>query len=245
MTDNYPPPPPPPPYTPPPPPPPFGPPPGGEPDGARTGPPWEQPGPPFERFARTAQAVLLEPTRFFSTMRREGGLGQPLVFGIIGTLAGGVIGAIYQMLLSMMGAGFRGGDAGAEVFAGLFSTGCIIVVLPVVTVLSMFIAAGIYHLMLMLLGAAARPFETTMRVIAYGTGSTSLLNVIPICGGFIGALWGIVVAIIGLAQAHEISTGKAAAAVLIPFVACCVLLALFYASIAAMILGGAAMGGWQ
>jgi hypothetical protein len=212
----------------------------------RIGPPWEEPGPPFERFARTAQAVLLEPTRFFSTMRREGGLGPPIVFGVIGTLAGGIMAAVYQMLLSMLGAGFQSADAiRDQAFLSLFSTGCMVIVIPLITVLSMFIAAGIYHLMLVLLGAAQRPFETTMRVIAYGTGSTSLLNFIPICGGFIGAIWSLIVAIIGLAQAHEISTGKAAAAVLIPFVVCCVLILIFYASVLAMIVGGAAMGGWR
>jgi hypothetical protein len=242
MTDNYPPPPPP----PPPPIPPYGLPPAGGPPGGRTGPPWEQPGPAFERFARTAQAVLLDPTAFFRNMRREGGLGQPLVFGIAGTLAGGIMTAVYQMLLSMLGAGFQGPDAVRDqAFVSLFSTGCMVVVIPLVTVLGMFIAAGIYHVMLLLLGAAGRPFETTMRVIAYGTGSTSLLNFIPVCGGFIGAIWSLIVAIIGLAQAHEITTGKAAAAVLIPFVACCILILFFYASALALIFGGAAMGGWQ
>ena len=190
--------------------------------------------------------VLLDPSQSFRTMRREGGLGRPLAFGIIGTLAGGIVTAIYQLLFSMMGAGFGGLEAVQEqAIIGLFSTGCFVIVIPLLTVLSMFVAAGIYHLMLLLLGAAARPFETTMRVVAYGTGSTSLLNFVPICGGFIGVIWGIVVAIIGLAQAHEISTGKAAAAVLIPVVACCVLVAIFYATVLALIFGGAMAAGLQ
>jgi hypothetical protein len=36
----------------------------------------------------------------------------------------------------------------------------------------------------------------------------------------IGGIWGLVVVIIGLAEAHEISRGKAAAAVLIPVALC-------------------------
>lgn len=190
--------------------------------------------------------VLLEPTRFFATMRRDGGLGQPLAFGIIGTLAGGIMTAIYQMLFSMMGAGFEGIEAVQhQAFVGLFSTGCFVIVIPLLTVLSMFIAAAIYHVMLLLIGGALRPFETTMRVVAYGTGSTSLLNFIPMCGGVLGAIWGLVVAIIGLSQTHEISVGKAAAAVLIPVVACCVLVAIFYAAVLALIFGGAVAAGMQ
>ena len=83
-----------------------------------------------------------------------------------------------------------------------------------------------------------------MRVVAYSMGSTSLLQVIPVCGGVFAAVWAIVANIIGLAQTHEISTGKAAAAVLVPILVCCVLTALFYAALLAVMLG-AAFGGLQ
>jgi hypothetical protein len=211
---------------------------------ARTGPPWEQEGPFFERFATTAYAVLMSPVEFFSTMRRHGGLGAPLIFGIVGSLVGGVATVIYQLLLSMIGAGFGGPDAVREqMFAHLFSTGCVLVVLPFAGVISMFVAALIYHLMLMLLGGARFGFETTMRVTAYTSGAMGLLQLVPFCGSLIAAVWTIVVSIVGLARAHEISTGKAAAAVLLPVAICCVLVILFYAAVIAAILGGAAMGG--
>jgi hypothetical protein len=209
----------------------------------RTGPAWEQPGPVFERFAQTAQAALLSPTAFFRTMRRTGGLGAPIVFGVTGVVIGGVVAALYQFMLATFGAGLHGPQAAREqAFISLFSTGCVVVVLPVMAVISMFVSAAIYHVMLLLLGGARWGFEATMRVAAYASGSTALLNLIPLCGGVIGAVWAIVLAIIGLAQAHEISTGKAAAAVLLPMVICCVLVLLFYATILAVILGGA-LGG--
>lgn len=208
---------------------------------ARTGPPWEGTGPFFERFATTVSEVLLSPQTFFSTMRREGGLGAPLLFGIVGALIGGVATAIYQLLLSMLGAGFGGVDAARDqAIASLFSTGCVLVVLPFAGIVGMFVSALIYHLMLLLLGGARFGFETTMRVVAYTSGAVGLLQLVPLCGSLIAAVWSIVVAIIGLSRAHEISTGKAAAAVLLPVVACCVIAILFYAAILAMILGGAA-----
>jgi hypothetical protein len=213
-------------------------------DGARSGPPWEQGGPFFERFATTAYAVLMSPAEFFSTMRREGGLGAPVVFGIIGSLVGGVATVVYQLLLSMIGAGFSGPDAVRDqMFVHLFSTGCVLVVLPFAGVISMFVAALIYHVMLMLLGGARFGFETTMRVTAYTSGAMGLLQLIPFCGSLIAGVWTIVVSIIGLSRAHEISTGKAAAAVLLPIAICCVLMIFFYAAVIAAILGGAAMGG--
>jgi hypothetical protein len=213
----------------------------GSPEGGRTGPSWERPGPFFERFATTAYEVLLSPTAFFSTMRREGGLAGPLTFGIVGALVGGVATAIYQLLLSMAGAGFGGPDAVRDqVFASLFSTGCILVILPFAGIVGMFISALIYHLMLLLLGGARHGFETTMRVTAYTSGAVGLLQLLPICGSAIAGVWSLVVAIIGLSRAHEISTAKAAAAVLLPIAICCVMAMLFSAAILTAIFGGAA-----
>ena len=44
-------------------------------------------------------------------------------------------------------------------------------------------------------------------------------------GGLIGVVWGIVLQVIGLATLHKTSQGKAALAVLIPIVLCCVCVA--------------------
>ena len=219
----------------------------GEPDPSRTGPAWEQPGGSWPvRFAQTVQAALTGPDLFFRTMRRAGGLGPPIAFGVIGSVLGGVAGAVYQLLLSTMTAGMQGAAAAREqALIGAFSTGCLVVAMPLAAVVSMFIGSAIYHLMLLLLGSARRPYETTLRVSAYATGATSVLGLIPLCGAVIGAVYAIVAAIIGLSRAHEISTGKAAAAVLLPMVLCCGLLLLFYGAIAAIVFGGLLSGAHQ
>jgi hypothetical protein len=142
-----------------------------------------------------------------------------------------------------MGGGFGDLDAArATAFVGFFSSACIVVIVPLVAILWIVIAAGIYHLMLLLLGGARGNFETTLRVVAYTMGATSLLQILPMCGSFLAAVWSIVVNIIGLAQAHDVSTGKAVAAVLVPILACCVLVGLAWAATMAAILGGA--GAW-
>jgi hypothetical protein len=214
------------------------------PDAGRTGPVWETSGPLASRFLETVRGVLLNPVEFYRTMRRHGGLGPPLIFGIAGTLAGGVIGALYQLMFMTMGGGF--GDltvARDTAVVGLLSSGCIVVIVPVVGILSIVIAAGIYHLMLLMLGGAQGTFETTLRVVAYTMGATSLLQILPVCGSFLAAVWSIVVNIIGLAQAHEVSTGNAAAAVLVPILACCVIVGLAWAATMAAILASAGVWG--
>jgi hypothetical protein len=81
--------------------------------------------------------------------------------------------------------------------------------------------SGVLHLCLMIVGGARKPFETTFRVVCFSSGSTYPLSMIPICGGFIAAVWNIVLECIGLARAHEIDTGKAVMAVLLPVIVCC------------------------
>ena len=212
-------------------------------DGLRTGPEWEQSGPWFQRFAQTAQGALLGPSLFFSTMRRTGGIGAPIIYGVLGTFLGGLAAGIYQFLLGTLLAGVNGAEAARDqAVINAFSTGCVVIILPVIAVLSLFINAGITHVMLLLLNGARRGFETTMRVAAYAHGSSALLNLIPLCGGPIGSIWALVLVIIGIARAHEIPTGKAAAAVLIPIVVCCVLVLVFYAAIIALVFGAVVAG---
>jgi hypothetical protein len=177
----------------------------------RDGPAWERDGSGAGSFLATVKGVLLAPTQTFQTMRRDGGLGTPFLFGLLGGTIGVWASVVYQAVLLMIS-----GEIGA--FGVLMGTA---IGGPIAIIVVMFIAAGIYHLMLMVLGSGQRGFETTFRVEAYAVGTVGLFSLIPVCGGLIGGIWGLVVVIIGLAEAHEISRGKAAAAVLIPWALCC------------------------
>ena len=89
------------------------------------------------------------------------------------------------------------------------------------SVLGMFIWSGIVHLCLMMLGGAKKSFETTFRVICFSCGATYLLSMIPGCGSMITLVWNIVTECIGFSRAHEIDTGKAVMAILLPCFLCC------------------------
>jgi hypothetical protein len=204
---------------------------------ARPGPPWEQGGPLPNRYLETVKGVLLDPVTFFSRMRREGGLGPPLTFGLLGFTIGLLVSFLFQFLISPFGV-FPGLPPDVEFpAAGLAGLILMLVVVPCLAIVGFFLGSGIYHLLLMLLGGARYGYETTFRVVAYTQGSTGLLNVIPVCGGFAAAIWGIVATVIGLARAHETSTGKAAAAVLIPIALCCVAIVIFFGALMALFAG--------
>ena len=106
---------------------------------------------------------------------------------------------------------------------------------PFLIIAGLFLSAGILHLCLMLVRGTKYGFEATFRTVAYGYSANALM-VIPFCGGFLAALWAIILYIIGLREAHETTGGKAAVAVFLPAIACCGLivfvLALFFGAAA-------------
>ena len=93
--------------------------------------------------------------------------------------------------------------------------------MPFILVIVAFIVSGLFHLVLMLVGGAKQPFETTLRVVCFSSGSANFLQVIPFCGGIIAAIYSFVLNCVGLAQTHETDTWRAVVAVLSPIVICC------------------------
>lgn len=209
--------------------------------GARTGPPWEQPGAFFSRWIETAKMILLDPKGGFSNVRRTGGLGAPLMYYAVGALPAIIAMVLFQLV--GLGGSMMGGDSAGA--AGLIGGAGIILFLVILVIwffVGFFIGTGIVHLVLSLLGGARHGFEATARTFAYAFGSSAPINLVPFCGGLIAGIWGLVCAIMGLADMQETTPVKAAIAIFAPLVLCCILLFIFYAAILAMIMGSAASG---
>jgi hypothetical protein len=181
----------------------------------------------FPAFFETLKLVLLNPTLAFASMRREGGLGDPLLYALIGGSIGAAVGLVWQLFFSSVGSLGERNPVAALIGTGVGAVICIVLV-PLFLVLFLFIGAGILHLCLMLVGGANRSFETTFRVVSYSIGSTNPLAIVPFCGGMVAFFWNIVLECIGLAKAHETTTGKAVLAVLLPLIVCCGAVFLFW-----------------
>ena len=118
-----------------------------------------------------------------------------------------------------------------------FAIGAAIMLLPILLAASSFVSSGLIHLSLMIVGGARRPFEATFRVACYAGGATAVLQLLPGCGAIVAMVWNFVLLIVGLADVHGIGKGRAAVAVLLPSVVCC-LIVLLVAGVAAASLGG-------
>jgi hypothetical protein len=189
----------------------------------RTGLPWEhrQERGFFNAFIETLTMVLIRPAEAFSVMKREGGLGEPLIYALIGGWVGGIVAFLFQLGFQSIGL-FADQHNALAAMAGIgIGSVAIIILMPLFIVISLFIVSAILHLSLMIVGGANQPFETTFRVVAFSHGSTCLLQIVPICGGAIAFFWALVCDCIGLARAHETDTGRAVLAVLLPLIVCC------------------------
>jgi hypothetical protein len=188
----------------------------------RSGLPWDerQTKGLLNALIETLQMVLSRPVAAFTAMKREGGLGEPLLYAIIGGTFGGVFAFTYNFALRSFTPFGNGHNALAHLFGGL-SWIFLLVLTPLFVVIGVFVASAILHVCLMIVGGAKQSFETTFRVVCFAEGSVSPLLVIPFCGGLIVGIWKVILYCIGLARAHETDTGRAVIAVLLPLVVCC------------------------
>jgi hypothetical protein len=193
-----------------------------EPAAPRSGLPWDerQTKGLLNAFIETLQMVLIKPVAAFTSMKREGGLGEPLLYAVIGGTFGGVFAVAYNFALRSFGSfGDRHG-AMEHLFGGIGWI-FLLVLTPLFVAIGMFLVSAILHVCLMIVGGAKQSFETTFRVVCFAEGSVSPLLVIPFCGGLVVGIWKIVLYCIGLTHAHETDTGRVVIAVLLPLIVCC------------------------
>lgn len=218
--------------TPPPTPPP------GPPGGAAVaaGLPWENRGGGdfFSALLDTIKMLVTAPGEAYSRAAEKGDYGNPLLFAIIVGWVMTVVNQIWSVLFQGATMGMMQGmmppemrdQMGAAMTGGGFGIVLNILAAPVIIAVAIFIWSGIIHLFLMLVGGAkgsAAGYEGSFRAVCYSEVAT-LAYIVPIVGGLIAAIWALVLQIIGLSKLHRTSTGKAAAAVLIPIGLCCVCL---------------------
>jgi len=198
--------------------------------------PWEQPGYPFlEALYETAKLFVTVPTAAFRRMSITADLGRPLLYAILLGWVGIIAGQLYSIALRGVTANLLPFQSAEGLAMGTGMSIAVMVVAPVLILLGVFIWAAIVHLFLMMFGGANSGFGATVRVMCYGT-TAQLAQIVPLCGGIIGSVWAIVLEIIGLAQAHRTTQGKAALAVLLPLVLCCVCIAILVALFGAAIM---------
>ena len=193
--------------------------------------PWEQQGVDiFTAFFQTIRLLLSNPRRTFETVPLTPGIGRPFAFGLIVSLIGTWAGAFWQLVLgewwkSVM-PGTEMADTTVQLVLGLSAP----LWLPIVIILSV----AFQHVCLFLVGGSRNGYSGTLRALSYSW-APGILALIPVCGQIVGGIWCLVLNIIGLSVIHRITLGRAALAVFLPALLCCLfgmlIMALFGAAI--------------
>src|SRR6476659_3220365 len=131
----------------------------------RPGLPWEhrQERGFFNAFIETLTMVLTRPAEAFSVMKRKGGLGEPLIYALIGGCVGGMVSALFSLGFQSIGL-FANRNNGLGAMTGMGIGFGAIILVPLFIVIVLFIWSGLAHLCLMICGGANQSFETTFRV---------------------------------------------------------------------------------
>ncbi len=201
----------------------------------------------FERFFKTIKLCLLSPSEFFGEYNFKTSIGLALLFAVIMGFIASFFNFVYQLIFrtSLMSMIAKFGDIPMNELHtqnAFFMAGGVmgLIFVPVAVIIGIFVMAGLYHLILMMMGGAKNGFESTFNVVAYSS-AVNIFSVVPFCGGTIGGIYNIILNIIGLAKVHETSTGKSAFAVLAPIILCCLCVVVYFVFLFGVI-GMAALG---
>jgi len=170
----------------------------------------------WQSLYRTFKAVLFAPRELFRTLTFRSGLREPLAFGLLAGSVTTMVGIFWQFLVLAGGmATFGPSMLGQKGLGMVFIV--ILVTVPLWVALGILIYSGIVHIMLLIVRGGRNGFEATFRVVSFSQ-AAQIWSLVPLLGGLVGALWQVIVQVIGLREIHETTYLRVCIAFLIPVV---------------------------
>lgn len=164
-------------------------------------------------FWRTSMSILFQPSAIFAALNYNAGIRSSLVYALVYGSLGQIIGRFWFTLFRIQYGTLEGNALGNTIRFGGAA-----LLTPILLLLFIFLTASLIHLALRLLITDRRPFSATFQIIAYVSGATSLVNIIPLLGRFLMPIWALVLYFVGLTKAHQTSRVKVVFALLLPLV---------------------------
>jgi hypothetical protein len=199
---------------------------------------WEQPRRGvLSRWWGTFREANFSPANFFAKMPRTGGFSKPIGFAYGLFLQMAFIGVIVASLVGL-GAAVHGAPVTQhDTFVGLAIVIGVLAGGYLATAGALFVGSAFWHVVAKIFGGTGT-YESTFRVVSYSV-SAQGWTLLPYVGGFINALMNFVLLYHGFREVHQLSKGRALAAVILPFVA---MLGLVFVAICCIAAGGCAAG---
>jgi hypothetical protein len=154
--------------------------------------------------------AVFSPRAFFGSLRRPGGTFRALLFAATVGLLAGILSFPARSLSQMSAGTFDWTTLQERYLTDVFTE-------PLEVVLGTVISALLIHLGLRLF-SGPRPFEVTVKVLAYTT-AAAVFAAIPWVGAPIAGLIGLVLSVIGLVYAQRVRPMQAVGAIFFPALA--------------------------
>ena len=191
----------------------------------REGSPWEKRADLglWQGIYQTSKDVIFSPETMFRGLTFQGGISEPLAFGLLVGSFGGMFGFFWQFLMAS-GLMYSLSLSVFDQFTMVLIFSITLVIIPILVTVGMFIYSGILYILLFIARGGANGYEATFRVVSYSMAAQAW-GLIPFVGGWISVIWQIMVQIIGLREIHETSYLRVIIAFSIPLIVIFLLMA--------------------
>ncbi|MEJ2318242.1 MAG: YIP1 family protein [Gemmatimonadales bacterium] len=174
---------------------------------------------------------LFRPAAFFRRLAWESSLARPLLYYLLVSIASAFFALLWRSTDAPLLPAAFGPEAPLAPLVQFFFE-------PFAALIGLGVGALVLQLFAIILAPARRDLRATARVFCYSAGP-AVFSAVPLLGPAVGAVWSLVLLVMGLREAHRTSPGRAAAIVLIPAVGLVMVLA---ALLVFLVLAGLATG---
>ena len=125
-------------------------------------------------------------------------------------------------------------------FVGALGAILVVVVMAILAVVFLFIGGIWLHIWVYIAGGR-KGYMHTVKALAYGSTPGMIIGWIPIIGPFIGGIWTLVLEVLSVREMHQISTARAAVAVILAVIIPIIIVMLLLVAVFAAVMSGATM----
>ncbi len=169
-------------------------------------------------FLEKVKGLLLEPSKTFDSLKDETLEEALKYYAIIAAVYSALFALMFAFAGSLFGSmmGFRDFGMMMGVGAGIGAAVVFFVMFMILAIAGAFIGGAVLHIFVYIVGGR-NGIVQTIKAVIYGATPSLLLGWIPLVS-IIASLWSLIVETIGIRQLHELTTGRAILAVLIPII---------------------------
>lgn len=170
---------------------------------------WEDPAVAFPaNLLRTWRESLFRPTAFFRRLAWDGSLARPVLYYLLVSIASAFFVLLWRSSDAPLLSTAFGPEAPLAPLVQFFFE-------PFAALIGLGVGVLVLQLFALILAPERRAMRATAHVLCYSAGP-AVFTVVPILGPAAGAVWSVVLLVVGLREAHRTTSGRAAAIVLIP-----------------------------